>query len=77
VTPESSPSPDASEITAERIETPLPSIDTNSPEAQLVSQLLNPSVPLKVRRQAARTLAKLGSENSITALKTALRDGPP
>lgn len=66
-----------STIVAEQIQNqPLPA-GTNSPEAQLVSQLLNPSFPLKTRRQAARALAKLGSDNSITALKTALRDGPP
>jgi HEAT repeat protein len=51
--------------------------DTNSSEAQLVSQLLNASLPLKARRQAARALAKTGSDNSISALKTALREGPP
>src|SRR5882724_770523 len=35
-----------SEIVAERIQTPLLLVDTNSPEAQLVSQLLNRSLPL-------------------------------
>jgi len=32
---------------------------------------------LKARRQAARALAKIGSENAMSALKMALRDGPP
>ncbi len=72
-----SPPAVTSGIVAEQIQSPLLLADTNSPEAQLVSQLLNPSLPLKTRRQAARALAKLGSDNSITALKTALRDGPP
>jgi len=61
---------------ARQIQTPLIVADTNAPEAQLVSQLLNPSLPLKTRRLAARSLAKLGSDSSITALKIALRDGP-
>ena len=52
-------------------------VDTNSPEAQLVAQLLNPFVPLKTRRQAARALAKVGSDTSMSALRTALQDGPP
>src|ERR1051325_937916 len=50
---------------------------SRSPESQLSSRLLDSALPLKARRQAARTLAKLGSEEALGALKAALKDGPP
>ncbi len=50
---------------------------TNSANAPLISQLLNPALPLKNRRQAARALAQLGSDETLAALKTALLEGPP
>lgn len=51
--------------------------DTNLTTAQLVAQLLDESLPLKTRRQAARALARRGSDEALTALKQALASGPP
>jgi HEAT repeat protein len=51
--------------------------DTNRLTGQLVAQLLDAGLPLKTRRQAARALAKAGSEEGMQALKLALQDGPP
>src|SRR5207248_2865411 len=44
---------------------------------QLKAKLLSASLPLKDRRQAARSLARIGSDEAISALKLALSDGPP
>jgi HEAT repeat protein len=49
---------------------------TNSPHAQLIHQLLDASQPLKARRQAALQLARIGTDETMAALKTALLDGP-
>ena len=49
---------------------------TNPITAQLVGQLSNTSLPLKARRQAARELARSGSD-ALAALKAALPDCPP
>lgn len=50
---------------------------TNSPQARLIYALLDGALPLKARRQAAVELARIGSDEAIAALKTALLDGPP
>lgn len=42
----------------------------------LSADLLDPSRPLKVRGQAARLLAKIGSDEALTILRQALRDAP-
>src|SRR5262249_10290684 len=43
----------------------------------LLHELLDSSQPVKSRREKARALAKLGSEQSIAALRAALQDGEP
>jgi len=46
--------------------------------ARLISVMLDKSVALQVRRQAARSLAKIGTEEAMAALKSALtNDNPP
>lgn len=45
--------------------------------AKLIAQLLDGSLPATVRRQAARALTKLGSDQALAALKTILSGGPP
>ena len=46
--------------------------------ARLISIMLDSSAPLNARRQAARSLAKIGSEEAMAALKSALTsDTPP
>jgi HEAT repeat protein len=45
--------------------------------AKLVVELLDPSVPLKQRRERARALARLGTDQAMAALRAALQDGPP
>jgi HEAT repeat protein len=42
--------------------------------AKLIAQFYDESLPLKVRRQAARALAKLGSAAAMAALKSALAE---
>jgi HEAT repeat protein len=42
--------------------------------AKLIAQLFDGSLPLAARRQAARTLARLGSATAMIALKSALAD---
>src|SRR5215204_3030722 len=44
--------------------------------ARLIAELNDATLPLKARRQAARSLARLNSDEAIAALKIALRDGP-
>ena len=44
--------------------------------ARLIALLHDVGQPLKVRRQAARELARLGSNAAMAALKRALQDGP-
>jgi HEAT repeat protein len=43
----------------------------------LLHDLLDPNQPLSERREKARALAKLGSEQAMAALRAALQDGPP
>ena len=52
------------------------SLSTVTQSAQLIAQLLDPTQPLKVRRQVARTLARGGTDEGMTALKLALEKGP-
>ncbi len=63
-------------------ETQTPALSTlaSPPDAatvEFIHQLLNDSLPLKIRRQTARSLAKLGSDQALVALKAALREGTP
>jgi hypothetical protein len=44
---------------------------------ELFHQLLRDSVPLKIRRQAIRSLAKSGSDQALLVLKTAMQKGTP
>lgn len=44
--------------------------------APLISQLMDVSYPPRVRRQAARELARIGSDEAMAALRDALRDSP-
>ena len=55
----------------------LPAGWTQSTNAALIARLLDNTLPLQDRRQAARDLAAIGSDNAIAALKVALSDGPP
>lgn len=48
----------------------------DSAEAKLIATLLDGGLPLETRRQAAFALARLDSEESIRALKTAFANGP-
>ena len=50
---------------------------TNLTTAQLLAQLLDESVSLSARRQAARALAQIESDEALAALKQILASGPP
>lgn len=55
----------------------IPQQQANSTNAPLISRLLDTSLALKARRQAARELARIGSDEAISALTNALAQGPP
>ena len=55
----------------------MPAGWTQSTNAALIARLLDDTLPLQDRRQAARDLAAIGSDDAIAALKVALYDGPP
>jgi HEAT repeat protein len=44
---------------------------------QLIATLFDKSAPVQLRRRAARLLAKLGSDDAMAALRTALTNGSP
>jgi len=50
----------------------LNNLNTNTPAGQLAAQLLNETVPLKLRRSAAFELARLGSDEAFAALNAGL-----
>jgi HEAT repeat protein len=50
---------------------------TNPVTAKLVGQLTSASLPLKARRQAARELARTGSDKALASLKATIPDCPP
>src|SRR5262245_22447797 len=69
----SAPDPAAS-ILAKLTRQPQPSAATTS---ELIERLNDPTQPLKVRRQAARALGQIGSDEAIAALGRAILDSPP
>jgi HEAT repeat protein len=55
-----------------------PTTPPPKPESDLlVSEIFNQSLPLQIRRQAARSLAKLGTDEAMNALKLALTNDSP
>jgi HEAT repeat protein len=51
--------------------------ETEPETARLVSSMLNESLSLQVRRQAARSLGKLGTDEAMAALRAALANNNP
>jgi HEAT repeat protein len=51
--------------------------DSEPETARLISVMLDKSLALEVRRQAARSLGKIGTDEAMAALKTALTNGSP
>src|SRR5437867_2430636 len=66
----------AEQTQGKRAQAQIQAVETNSATAQFAAQLLDPSLAPKTRRQAARALAKIGSAEALSALKTGLREGP-
>ena len=56
---------------------PASRINSDPVTAKLIAGLLDPALSLKERRQRARDLARLGSEQAIGALRAVLQDGAP
>jgi len=54
-----------------------PQVPADPAATALIAQLLDNSLPLKNRRQAARDLAKLNSDAAMAGLKQGLSSGPP
>jgi HEAT repeat protein len=56
----------------------VPQMETEPETARLISVMLDKSATLKLRRESAKSLAKIGTEEAMSALKSALtNDNPP
>jgi len=55
---------------------PPTNFNSDPTTTRLIAELFDPARPLRVRRQRAKDLARLGTEQAIVALQEALQDNP-